>query len=98
MRVPWNVTFDWDEDKNRRLRQDRGIGFEEMVIAIAHEGLRDVLQHPNQERYPDQMIYVVEYNDYCYAVPFVQRREEEIVFLKTSYASRKLTRDYRTGS
>jgi hypothetical protein len=94
MRVPSNVTFDWDEQKNSWLQMSRGVSFEEIVIAIAEGGLVDVLQHPNQERYPGQMIYVVVRDDYCYAVPCVADGHRQVVFLKTAFPSRKLTARY----
>ena len=54
----------------------------------------DVLEHPNQERYRGQMIYVVDIEQYLYLVPFVTRPDGSR-FLKTIIPSRKATRDYR---
>ncbi len=53
-----------------------------------------VLKHPNQDRYPGQMIYVVESDEYIYLVPFVTQTDGTR-FLKTIIPSRKATRDYR---
>ena len=35
-----------------------------VVSAIEQGGLLDVLEHPNQDRYPGQLIYVVESDEY----------------------------------
>ena len=54
----------------------------------------DVLEHPNQERYPGQQIYVVEIDEYIHLVPFVTQTDGTR-FLKTIIPSRKATREYR---
>jgi hypothetical protein len=60
--------------------------------AIESGGLRDLLVHPNQHRYPGQLILVVAYGDYAYLVPSVE--ESTHYFLKTIIPSRKATREY----
>ena len=84
--------FRWDKEKNERLKAERGISFEEIVLAIESDGLQDILLHPNQRRYPGQLILVVAYGDYVYLVPSVE--EDAHYFLKTIIPSRKATRDY----
>ena len=86
--------FDWSDEKNQQLIEQRGLSFEGIVTAIEQGGLVDVLDHPNQERYPGQLIYVVEINDYLHLVPFVMQTDGTR-FLKTIIPSRKATRDYR---
>ena len=56
-------------------------------------GLVDILEHPSQERYEGQLIYVVDIKRYLYLVPFVTGAEGT-QFLKTIISSRKATRDY----
>ncbi len=51
-----SASFDWSTKKNQRLIEQRGISFESVVSAIDQGGLVDVLDHPNQDRYPGQMI------------------------------------------
>lgn len=89
-----DVGFDWNEEKNLQLIERRGISFESVVSAIEQSGVVDVLEHPNQDRYPGQMIYVVEIGEYIHLVPFVTR-PDGTRFLKTIIPSRKATRDYR---
>jgi uncharacterized DUF497 family protein len=87
--------FDWSTDKNERLREQRDITFEEIVFHILHDGLLDILEHPNKEQYPDQRIFVVDVEGYVYLVPFVET--EDSVFLKTIIPSRKMTKKYLKG-
>lgn len=84
--------FTWSAEKNERLRRDRGISFEEVVFHIERGDVLDLLEHPNQKRYPGQRIFVVLVGDYVYLVPFVESERE--VFLKTIIPSRKATRQY----
>lgn len=84
--------FRWSLEKNDRLRVDRGVSFEGIVVAIESHGLLDVLAHPNQAKYPRQRVLVVAHDNYAYLVPFVE--EEDYFFLKTIIPSRKATRDY----
>lgn len=84
--------FAWDDDKNAKLKAERGIGFEDIVFHIERGDLLDVLAHPNPERYAGQRIFVVRRDDYVYLVPFVE--DEHTVFLKTIMPSRKATKQY----
>jgi uncharacterized DUF497 family protein len=84
--------FDWNEDKDKRLKEQRGITFEEIVFHILHGGLLDVLEHPNEKHYPGQKIFVVNVEGYVWLVPFVET--EEMIFLKTIIPSRKMTKKY----
>lgn len=84
--------FRWSPEKNEILRADRGISFENVVVAIESGGLLDILAHPNQAKYPRQKVLVVECDNYAYLVPYVE--EEDYFFLKTVLPSRKATRDY----
>ena len=86
------MLFDWDKEKNSMLKKQRGIGFEEIVEAI-HADVLDVYDHPNQERYPQQKIYVVEALGYVYLVPFVTDGTKK--FLKTIIPSRKAKKMYK---
>lgn len=46
----------------------------------------------NQKQYPGQQILIVEINNYIFLVPFVE--DDEKIFLKTIYPSRRFTRIY----
>lgn len=78
------------------LVQERGISFERIVFEISIGNEVAVVMHPNQDKYPGQMISMVEVDDYVYLVPFIETDSE--IFLKTIIPSRKATRQHRSTS
>ena len=84
----WDYAF--DPEKNARLIQGRGIGFEEIVALIEDGKLIGVLEHPDKVKYPNQLLYEIDVGGYVYVVPVV--KEGRVLFLKTIYPSRKATR------
>jgi len=84
--------FRWNPEKNEALKAERGISFERIVLAIEDGDVLDVLRHPNEGRYRDQLILVVAVEGYAYLVPYVE--EPDGYFLKTVIPSRKATREY----
>ena len=84
--------FRWSPEKNEQLQLDRGISFENIVVAIESGGLLDILAHPNLAKYPNQKVLVVASDGYAYLVPFVEK--DDHFFLKTVIPSRKATRDH----
>ena len=85
-------TYDWDPEKNEKLKAERGISFEDIVFHIMLGTEVDVFEHPNQSRYPGQNVSVVIVDEYAYLVPFIET--ETVVFLKTIIPSRKATKKY----
>jgi uncharacterized DUF497 family protein len=88
--------YNWNADKNQMLVRERGISFERIVFEISMGNEVAVVMHPNQDKYPGQMISVVQVDDYVYLVPFVETESE--IFLKTIIPSRKATRQFRSKS
>ena len=86
------MVFRWDLQKNALLMRERGLSFEQIVLAVEGGDLLQVIAHPNPARYPNQKIMVVAMDGYAFLVPFVQ--EEGGYFLKTIIPSRKATRDF----
>jgi len=84
--------YDWNQEKNEWLRFERGITFENIVYHLDHGGLLDAIEHPNQTRYLNQRIFIVNVESYVYVVPFVET--EDTIFLKTIIPSRKMTKLY----
>lgn len=84
--------YDWSETKNQKIKQEREISFEEVVLALESKQILAIVKHPNTNRYPQQQIFIVNINHYAYLVPFVE--DEEKVFLKTIIPSRKATKKY----
>ena len=87
--------YKWNKEKNERLKTERGISFEQITMHVEQGDLLDIVTHPNQSKYPNQQILVVEINDYVYLVPFVENENGK--FLKTIIPSRKAARDYLGG-
>jgi hypothetical protein len=72
------------------------LGFERIVFEISLGNELDVVLHPNQEKYPGQLISMVQVDGYVCAVPFIETESE--IFLKTIIPSRKATKQYRSKS
>jgi len=87
--------FKWNTEKNELLARERGITFEEIVQRIESGAKVIETDHPNQKKYPNQKILIVDVEGYAYLVPFVI--EKEGYFLKTIIPSRKATRQYLGG-
>ncbi len=68
------------------------MSFERVVVAIGNNQLLDVLEHPDQERYAEQRIFVVDMDDYVFLVPFLEK--EDRIFMKTIIPSRKAASKY----
>ncbi|MBL7960354.1 BrnT family toxin [bacterium] len=82
--------FDWDIEKNKILKKERGVCFEDVVFCIQSGHLLTILEHPNQKKYGHQKMFVIEIEGYIYVVPFVE--DDKTIFLKTIFPSRKLTK------
>ena len=85
-------TFDWNDGKNDRLKEERGISFEDILYYIEKGEILDVVPHPLQVKYPGQKMFIVAIENYAYLVPFIET--ENGVFLKTIIPGRKATKKY----
>jgi hypothetical protein len=85
-------------EKNEQLKEERNIGFEDVLLAIENGGLLDDVEHPNKEKYPNQNIFIilVEIKEYVYLVPYVE--DDESIFLKTIIPSRQMNKKYNRGA
>ena len=54
--------------------------------------LLEIIEHPNQNKYPGQKIATIWIDDYAYLVPYIQESDE--IFLKTIIPSRKPTNKF----
>ncbi|MDQ7069128.1 MAG: toxin [Sulfurimonas sp.] len=86
-------SFQWNDEKNKILKDDRNICFEDVILSLESGELLDVLPHPNLDKYPNQKLFIITINDYTYYVPFVE--DEEKVFLKNIIPSRKYHKIYK---
>ena len=82
----------WDEEKNSLLKQSRGIYFERVAVFLEQKQVLDVIDHPDQTKYPGQKVAIVEVDGYAYLVPYVPHKDG--IFLKTIIPSRKATKQY----
>ena len=87
------MKFDWNPEKNERLKKDRNISFEQIIFHLSQGDIWKVADHPDQKNYPDQKIYFVIIEDYIFMVPHVVQKDA--IFLKTIIPSRKATKAYR---
>lgn len=79
----------WSEKKNQRLIKMRGIGFRDLldlgeIIYVDHNSVR-----------PNQWLMLIWYDRYIWAIPFIHN--ENGLFLKTLYKSRKHTKKFLKG-
>ncbi|MCK4548825.1 MAG: BrnT family toxin [Candidatus Krumholzibacteria bacterium] len=87
--------FVWNEEKNRQLKSERGISFEMIVSQIEAGKMLDIVRNPNQAKYQDQMMFIIELDSYAFLVPFSE--DENEIFLITVIPSRKATKRYLGG-
>ena len=80
----------WDEAKSRKLKETRGVSFEDVAQLILEKKYLAVLENPS---HPEQMVFVVAFKGYTYAIPFVLDNDDNIV-LKTIFPSRKFHKMY----
>ena len=86
----------WDGVKNEKLKSERDLSFEMVLVAIQQGNTLDDFIHPNREKYPNQRLLVVKIKEYACLVPSVETDTE--IFLKTIIPSRKATKQYLSGS
>lgn len=84
--------FKWSEKKNKWLKERRGFGFHDIEGALNSGGLLDTIDNPNKSKYSNQKVFIIKYENYAYRVPFVE--DEEKIFFKTAFPSRKATKKY----
>jgi len=78
----------WNHLKSERLKRTRGVSFEEILSAE----LIGVKRHPKRE---GQNIMLFKYRGYIWVVPYLE--EQDYIFLKTLFPSRKYTKIYKRG-
>ena len=89
-----NLQFNWNDEKNILLKRQRNVCFEDVVTAIKNKKLLDVIKNQS-ENHQNQYCLIIDISNYAYIVPFVQ--ENNVLFLKTIYKSRKQTKKYLRG-
>ena len=80
----------WDGAKNKKLKETRGVSFEDVAQIILDKKYLALLENP---AHPEQMVFVLRYKTYTYVVPFVIDSKSNIV-LKTVFPSGKFHKLY----
>jgi hypothetical protein len=80
--------FRWSAGKNEVLQVQRGVSFEAVVVAIESGDLLDIVEDPNQARYPGQRILVVLISGYVHLVPSIEA-DDHLSFSKPSFPAAK---------
>ncbi len=81
--------LNWNPEKNEIIKRDRGISFEEIAYLIESDQIIGIEENIN---FPNQRMYVLKIDNYAIIVPYVENDDE--IFLKTAFPSRKYTKKY----
>lgn len=88
--------IEFSEAKDLLLKETRGMGFKDVIVAIEEKRILGDMKHRNK-RYVHQRILAIKKEEYVYAVPYVIDLKRKVIFLKTVYPSRVLTDKYMKG-
>ncbi|MBL4744531.1 MAG: toxin, partial [Cycloclasticus sp.] len=61
--------INWNAKKNQQLIEERSMSFEAVVFYLQQGALLDDIKHPNEEKYPNQRIFVIDVDGYIHLVP-----------------------------
>ena len=84
--------FNWNREKNIWLNENRDVSLEDILFYIDHDSLVDDIINPNQDKYPNQRIMVLNIKNYIHLIPYIDTENER--YLKTIIPSRKATEKY----
>ncbi len=89
--------FEFSQKKDLWLQENRGVSFDDAVRLIESGNIVDITNTPDQEKHPNQMLYVLDIGGYCHLVPCdIDEENPNKRILKTIYKSRKMHRMYST--
>ena len=75
----------WDKTKNEKLKNERGITFEQIAKIILRQEYIAIIEHPSR---PEQRYMIVFIKDYTHVVPLIYTDSGNFI-LKTIFPSRK---------
>ncbi len=64
--------FTQNDEKNTLLKRTGVFLFKVVVNCIQEGKLLSIVEHKNPDRYPNQRMYIIEFNNYVYLVPFIK--------------------------
>jgi len=85
--------YRWSKEKNEILISQRGVSFNDVVYELENSGIIDNYKHPQEDKYPNQYIYVIMLKNYIHYIPYIE--EDGYIFLKNIIPSRKLNKRYK---
>lgn len=85
--------FDYSEEKDLILRETRNISFKDVIEAYKQGKRLANLKNKSKGR-KNQRLLIVNIGGYAFATPYVIDKKRKVIFLKTVYPSRKLTKKY----
>ncbi len=77
----------FDETKNNKLKKERGVDFETVIEKMTEGKIILDFKHPNDKKYLNQRIMVIDINGYPYCVPYLKTKDE--IVLKTIFPDRR---------
>ena len=81
------MSYEFSLEKNEELISERGVSFPNIIEAINNGRILLNIKHPKQASYPNQWMYIIEYKNYTYSVPYAL--DGDNYFLKTIFPNRK---------
>ena len=82
----YTKSFIWDEIKNVKLKEERGVGFETIVDLIELGDFK--IFNNSSSIHEGQMVFVIKNHPYPYVVPFREQQDGNILLI-TIFQSRK---------
>jgi len=79
--------FKWDEEKNKLLKKERGVSFEEILDS-------KFLGAEKHRSRTNQIVLLFEHDEFVWVVPCVV--DDKHIFLKTLFPSRKYTKLFKS--
>lgn len=86
------LKYEFDDQKSKEIKKERGLGFEEIVTVIENGNIIDSYDHPDQRKYPGQKIYEIDVYGYVWRVPYIKTGTS--IRLITGYPCRKATKKH----
>ena len=87
------VKIRYNKEKDKLIKNKRNIFFKDIINAIEKNKIISVIS--NKKKFKRQKMFLIKLKDYIWVVPFVI--EEDGIFLKTIFRSRKYTKKYLGG-
>ena len=85
--------YSFSAEKNYKLISERKVSFEEIISVIESNCLLDIIEHPNPNKYSEQKMYIVKFNEYAYLECLLLLKLMEQFFERLLFHVAKLLRN-----